>query len=122
MAADDTEQWDFKFELPFCMIPRSIRKNYTERVKQFYQQQGKEEIEKYAKDVEKKYGLEFESLIWDNESGLKSICFMGSGLDLEDRFSKYIFHNIPSESSREKAAFELAKKYITLLEQIKVTS
>ena len=109
----DTED----FSPPSYTIPLEIQKSYKERVRRFYHDGGKRRLEEYVKGVENNFNLKIKSLGWDEDLGLTNITLSPSiGLDLDN--IRYIFHNLENMNSPEaKAMFEIAKKYIELLNE-----
>ena len=96
--------------LPSIRLP----KDFKARIPKFYEQGVKEEIEAYAKIVEKEYlkGLEIR-LQWDDEKGLTNISVGPSGgLDLsEDRWPNFQEHNLGTKTGI--AAGFIAMKYVS---------
>ena len=106
---------DIEFELPLGIIPRRIWNNYKERVKRFYKTKGSEDIESYTEEIKKQKNVKVR-LVWDETRGLRSVSLGWGGLDLDENEGRYIFHNIYNMESPEAIAlFEIAKRYISLL-------
>ncbi|MBU1136671.1 MAG: hypothetical protein KJ559_04135 [Nanoarchaeota archaeon] len=58
-------------DLPFLMLPR----DYRERIKRFYEQDGKEKVKGFSREVEEKYKIKFRTIIWNEEQGLRSLSY-----------------------------------------------
>jgi len=103
-----------EFSLPLCLIPFKLN-DYLPRVKKFYEDKGKKKIEKFAIEEQQKKGMKLKILNWDSKKGLTNITLDGEsrGLDLNNRNTRYEFHNIHDIDSPEaQFLFSIAKKYI----------
>jgi hypothetical protein len=105
------------FAFPFCRIYFNLQ-DYIKKVENFYLNGGREKVEEYRIEIEKRFGLEIRHLNWHDEMGLDSIALsLNIGFDL-DR-GRYVLHNLyDSKSSGGQAMFEITKKYVELLEEI----
>lgn len=101
------------------IIPNiNLPENYQKLILNFYEQNRKKEIEKYAKKIHEKYtGKRLEiKLKWDSKKGLTNINigFQG-GLDLSEQlgYPHFAEHNLTTETSI--ATGMIAMKYISEL-------
>ena len=100
---------------PFRLLPL----DYEEKIKRFYQEGGKEEIQNYAKEIEKEYNIEFRNILWDDKRGLTNISNSPStGIDLiGDNFEPHNIYNIKFPEA--KPLVKVILKYLSILETIK---
>lgn len=97
---------------PLLLLP----KNFEEKIPRFYEQRGKEQIEEYAKQIEREYKIDFRLIAWDDRKGLVNISNTPStGLDLQER--RFVPHNIWDLTSEfAEPVVKVVLVYISLLE------
>ena len=94
--------------IPVVRLPT----DYKERVKIFYEENGRDKLEEYARslsDEEREIRLN-----WDERLGLKNISLLSSGLDLDERTYMFIEHNVHS-FEQASIFFAVATFYFHLL-------
>ena len=103
-----------KLENKLLILPE----NFEKKIKSFYEQNGKETIEKSAREIEKEYDVKFRTINWDENQGLRNISTSpSSGLDLmAGRFAPHNIYDI--ESKEAEPLIKIILYYISMLETL----